>query len=96
MHAYLQFTAVVLSLIGWATAIPEWGSLAGLTEREIEAFVSTVKVTGAQPPPGPDPDTNIKLVNDAAHPYKAPGPDDIRGPCPGLNTLASHGVITLD
>ncbi|KAI7237008.1 hypothetical protein KC330_g3443 [Hortaea werneckii] len=26
-------------------------------------------------------------------PYKAPGPNDSRGPCPGLNTLANHGLI---
>ncbi|RMY93848.1 hypothetical protein D0862_09111, partial [Hortaea werneckii] len=26
-------------------------------------------------------------------PYIAPGPDDSRGPCPGLNTLANHGLI---
>ncbi|GAA5853084.1 hypothetical protein JCM8547_000195 [Rhodosporidiobolus lusitaniae] len=30
---------------------------------------------------------------DAAHPYKAPGPTDQRGPCPGLNTLANHGYL---
>ena len=25
--------------------------------------------------------------------WQAPGPDDIRGPCPGLNTLANYGYI---
>lgn len=25
--------------------------------------------------------------------YQAPGPNDSRGPCPGLNTLANHGLI---
>ncbi|KAF8899578.1 heme-thiolate peroxidase [Gymnopilus junonius] len=34
-----------------------------------------------------------KLVNDAAHPWKPQAPGDIRGPCPGLNTLASHGWL---
>ncbi|PWN39593.1 Cloroperoxidase, partial [Ceraceosorus guamensis] len=33
------------------------------------------------------------LVPDAAHPYKAPGPTDIRGLCPTLNTMANHGYI---
>ncbi|KAF3003438.1 hypothetical protein E8E13_001966 [Curvularia kusanoi] len=28
------------------------------------------------------------------HAYIAPGPNDIRGPCPGLNTLANHGYIS--
>ncbi|EEB92448.1 hypothetical protein MPER_09040 [Moniliophthora perniciosa FA553] len=27
------------------------------------------------------------------HPFQAPGPDDARGPCPGLNTLANHGFL---
>lgn len=29
----------------------------------------------------------------ADYPFKAPGPTDQRGPCPGLNTLANHGYI---
>lgn len=27
------------------------------------------------------------------HVWKAPGPKDIRGPCPGLNALANHGYF---
>ncbi|KAL8786591.1 MAG: hypothetical protein Q9195_008148 [Heterodermia aff. obscurata] len=27
------------------------------------------------------------------HAWKAPGPDDLRGPCPGLNALANHGYF---
>lgn len=26
-------------------------------------------------------------------PWKAPGPNDSRGPCPMLNTLANHGYL---
>jgi hypothetical protein len=37
-------------------------------------------------------DSLTKIVNDEKHPYIPPGPDDIRGLCPGLNTLANHGV----
>jgi len=37
--------------------------------------------------------TGTKKIPDAAHPYKAPGPKDLRGPCPALNTLANHGYI---
>lgn len=36
-----------------------------------------------------NPDHNIK-------PYMAPGPDDSRGPCPMLNSLANHGYINHD
>jgi hypothetical protein len=96
MRVYLQPVVILLSLSRWATALPAWSSLAGLSVQEIDAFARTVTVAGAHPPPGPDPNTSSHLVNDAAHPYHAPGPNDIRGPCPGLNTLASHGVSSLD
>jgi hypothetical protein len=43
--------------------------------------------------PDPDPDTSLKQVPDADHPYIAPGPMDMRGPCPALNTLANHGYL---
>ena len=33
--------------------------------------------------------------NDVAHRFEAPGPLDIRGPCPGLNTAANHHVSAL-
>jgi len=44
------------------------------------------------PPPKPT-DTGIKQIPDDAHPFQAPGPNDLRGPCPGLNTLANHGYL---
>jgi hypothetical protein len=44
------------------------------------------------PPPPPLKYNGTKLVNDADHLFMPAGPDDMRGPCPGLNTLASHGV----
>jgi len=34
------------------------------------------------------------VENTGDHKYIAPGPNDIRGPCPGLNTLANHGYIS--
>ncbi|KAH8823681.1 Chloroperoxidase [Flagelloscypha sp. PMI_526] len=37
--------------------------------------------------------TGIKRIPGKNNPYKAPGPHDLRGPCPGLNTLANHGYI---
>ncbi|KAK0475471.1 Chloroperoxidase [Armillaria novae-zelandiae] len=30
------------------------------------------------------------------HEWKAPGPSDLRSPCPGLNTLANHGFLPRD
>ncbi|KAJ7917256.1 Chloroperoxidase [Mycena leptocephala] len=39
-------------------------------------------------------DTGTKRIPDPAHPFIAPGPNDMRGPCPGMNTLANHGYIS--
>ncbi|KAJ7020714.1 Chloroperoxidase [Mycena alexandri] len=38
-------------------------------------------------------DTGSKKIPDPAHPFIAPGPNDQRGPCPAMNTLANHGYI---
>ncbi|WOO85409.1 Aromatic peroxygenase [Vanrija pseudolonga] len=35
----------------------------------------------------------LGVGEDEAHPWIAPGPNDKRGPCPGLNTIANHGYI---
>ncbi|KAF5380171.1 hypothetical protein D9615_006106 [Tricholomella constricta] len=43
-------------------------------------------------PPRPT-DTGSIPIPDPAHPFLAPGPYDLRGPCPGLNTLANHGYL---
>ncbi|KAJ8081092.1 hypothetical protein PM082_017933 [Marasmius tenuissimus] len=32
-------------------------------------------------------------IDFSAYPWQAPGPNDLRGPCPGLNTLANHGFL---
>ncbi|KAJ6534307.1 Chloroperoxidase [Mycena capillaripes] len=39
-------------------------------------------------------DTGTKQIPDADHPFIAPGPNDQRGPCPAMNTLANHGYIS--
>jgi len=71
-----------------------WDSLAGRSQDEIEAFIARQNsiIVGAQPIPPPPTEVAAKLVHDAAHPYKAPGPKDMRGPCPAMNSLANHGV----
>jgi hypothetical protein len=33
-------------------------------------------------------------VDFSQHPYKAPGPNDLRGPCPGLNTYVNLTFLT--
>ena len=55
-------------------------------------MIPTLQMRVAEPPPGKPTFQGAKLVNDNEHPWKTLQPGDIRGPCPGLNTLASHGV----
>jgi unspecific peroxygenase len=83
---------IVLAFTSLATSFPSYGSLAGLTESELEAIIPTLEIRGVEPPPGPLKFNGTMLVNDKDHPFMPLQPGDIRGPCPGLNTLASHGV----
>ena len=83
---------VVLVFASIATSFPSYGSLAGLSESELEAIIPTLQIRNVEPPPGPLKFNGTKLVNDKDHPWEPLRPGDIRGPCPGLNTLASHGV----
>jgi hypothetical protein len=34
----------------------------------------------------------INVTKGSGHEYVAPGPNDLRGPCPGLNALANHST----
>lgn len=36
----------------------------------------------------------INVTKGSGHEYVAPGPNDLRGPCPGLNAFANHSVYT--
>ncbi|PPQ64867.1 hypothetical protein CVT26_002585 [Gymnopilus dilepis] len=76
-----------------ATAFPAYESLAGLPRDQLDAVVANTKYMRPPPPPGPLADDSSKLVHDAAHPYQDLKPGDQRGPCPALNTLASHGYL---
>lgn len=35
-------------------------------------------------------------VDETKYPFKAPSATDYRSPCPGLNTLANHGILPRD
>ena len=87
---FLGFSA--LTFVSVVSGFPAYGSLAGLSIEERNLIISRLQVRQAEPAPGPSNDTSAKLVNDKDHPWKPLQPGDIRGPCPGLNTLASHGV----
>ncbi|KAG8630668.1 hypothetical protein KVT40_002287 [Elsinoe batatas] len=38
----------------------------------------------------------VPAPGDDAHAFIKPGPNDIRGPCPGLNAAANHGFLARD
>ena len=83
------------AFVARVVAFPSYASPAGLSERELEEVSGGWDPTLPGKPPGPMKFTGTKLVNDWLHPYLPPGPLDIRGPCPGLNALANHGVRYL-
>ncbi|KAF8801693.1 Cloroperoxidase [Phlegmacium glaucopus] len=87
------FAVVALVCASVVLSFPSHGSLAGLSPEELERIIPTLEPRAAEPPPGPLRDTSAKLVNDEEHPWEPLQPGDIRGPCPGLNTLASHGWL---
>ncbi|TEB27715.1 aromatic peroxygenase precursor [Coprinellus micaceus] len=94
-NSFLSLFALV-STLSTVLAFPSYGSLAGLSEREIDHLVARLPQVLPPNPPGPLKFNGTKLVNDPAHPWKPLRKGDIRGPCPGLNTLASHGYLPRD
>jgi hypothetical protein len=95
MVEFVKFITLALVLASSAVAFPAYGSLAGLPREELATILPTLQVRQPGNPPPPLEFNGTKLVNDAEHPWKPLRKGDIRGPCPGLNTLASHGVRTF-
>jgi hypothetical protein len=93
MKRLTECLVLVIALVSRVTAFPAYHSLAGLSREELESILPELKVAPPEDPPGPPADTSAKLVNDAYHPWLPLAKGDIRGPCPGLNTLASHGYL---
>ncbi|PPQ79317.1 hypothetical protein CVT25_002573 [Psilocybe cyanescens] len=87
----------VLTILHFNAAVslvfPSYGSLAGLSTEQLNHIIPRLEYQPPQMPPPPQNDTSARLVNDAAHPWMPARPGDQRGPCPGLNTLASHGYL---
>lgn len=90
-------SALVLSLvIPFTLAHPgHYKSLFRLGKNIVDDFMVRKHIANIPNPPGPLKDDSMKMVNDPIHPYIPPGPTDVRGPCPGLNTLANHNVRTF-
>lgn len=95
MNPFLKLAVLALVTAPLAGAFPSHRSLGGLSSEQLDRIFPTLKVAPPEGPPPPQDDTSTRLVDDADHPFMPAGPNDMRGPCPGLNTLASHGVIYL-
>jgi Peroxidase, family 2 len=88
------FTTII-ALLSIGASVHAFPQLAGDTDTAGVNGGPRPPVFGAVNPPNPPPAPTFlgaKLVNDAAHPFRAPKKTDLRGPCPALNTLANHGV----
>ncbi|TFK19115.1 Cloroperoxidase [Coprinopsis marcescibilis] len=97
MHPNRLLSATILAVVaGTALAFPSYESLAGLTGRQLESAIQGLNPKLPPPPPGPLSFSGTKLVDDPAHPWRPLRNGDLRGPCPGLNTLASHGYLPRD
>ncbi|RXW14245.1 heme-thiolate peroxidase [Candolleomyces aberdarensis] len=98
MSRLFVLLTTLLAILSASLAFPNDVDL--LKRQEVEDPSSsadgTFGVLNPPPPPGPPKFTGTKLVHDRAHPWRPPRDGDERGPCPGMNTLASHGYISRD
>ncbi|TFK24496.1 Cloroperoxidase [Coprinopsis marcescibilis] len=92
----LSVLLIALATAADVLAIPQYATLAGLTERQLAEVVPQMNAKIPPAPPGPLRFGGLKLVDDRDHPWRPLRDGDIRGPCPGLNTLASHGYLPRD
>ncbi|TFK21675.1 aromatic peroxygenase precursor [Coprinopsis marcescibilis] len=95
----LSILLFALATASQINAFPQYGSLGGLEARQEEDIARGSSGSNSRvppPPPAPPSFTGAKLVDDRDHPWRPLRRGDIRGPCPGLNTLASHGYLPRD
>lgn len=77
-----------LALSGLATAYPS-------ILQHLDEVGSNAKHAKRQTPITTPPfDAKSQYIDTTgSHAFKAPGPTDQRGPCPGLNAMANHGYL---
>ncbi|KAF7777749.1 hypothetical protein Agabi119p4_3821 [Agaricus bisporus var. burnettii] len=94
MFSLLNFITLGLACTWSVLAFPStYTSLGGLPREELDRILPSLQYRSPGAPPGPLKFNGTKLVNDDQHPWKPLKHGDMRGPCPGLNTLASHGYL---
>ncbi|CAI6341405.1 unnamed protein product [Periconia digitata] len=96
MKAFLIYPATLFSLSCFAfpgnhgdiseDTVAEYAALAAKIARQSEVKRDSSKRAF-------DADAQ-RISTTGAHAYIAPGSNDVRGPCPGLNALANHGYIS--
>ena len=59
----------------------------------IVAFILTISIRPCNSYAHLNSESLKSVQGSASHPFQSPGPNDIRGPCPGLNTAANHGYL---
>ncbi|BFZ58090.1 hypothetical protein PYCC9005_005148 [Savitreella phatthalungensis] len=82
----LTFGLTVVLGLGVADAFPNMGSRLGVRDVARSVDSATSSSTGS----------SSGGVAPAGHKYVAPGPNDLRSPCPGLNALANHNFLPHD
>jgi hypothetical protein len=70
-------------------AAPAFLYFCALTSVHVSAWISPAKQTTN----ATNFDTNLLIDVTGAHAFVEAGPNDFRGPCPGLNALANHNYI---
>ncbi|KAJ7239836.1 Chloroperoxidase [Mycena rebaudengoi] len=88
MKSFVLLSLLVRALFSSANAWPNIGADASTTEIQ-DGRRGILMVL-----PPRQTDTGTKRIPDVYHPFIAPGPNDQRGPCPAMNTLANHGYIS--
>lgn len=85
----------LLAAAGPVAADGVLGSLLSKLTSLGNAAVQELEQLGTSAPQTKPPfDASKQLVDvTGVHKWIAPGPDDQRGPCPGLNALANHGYL---
>lgn len=97
----MKLSSCLLALASSALAFPSRMFELSMSEEEkraitglaaaIEASAKNEKRAGLPTAPGFNAAQQY-ISNTGQYAYVPPGPNDLRGPCPGLNAMANHGL----
>ncbi|KAJ7307693.1 Chloroperoxidase [Mycena albidolilacea] len=87
-----SFSLLLLLVSPFSVAVNAWPNIRDAPSTTVDIQDGQTGTLMVLPPR--QTDTGTKRVPDADHPFIAPGPNDMRGPCPAMNTLANYGYIS--